>query len=442
MDWLKQSAAAQGRAIMAGLLDPVDLVEAYLDAADRHPYTERIYARMTPERARAEAIAAHDRARAGQRRGLLDGVPINWKDNIDTAGAGCEAGAALLRGRVPTSDAAIVRHASAAGLLCLGKVHMTELAFTGLGVNPITATPPNHYDPALAPGGSSSGSAVSVAEGLAAASVGTDTGGSIRVPAAWNGLVGFKPGTEAVPSAGMVPLCPRFDVAGPIARSVEDCAELLAAITAAPAPDLRGVSLAGLRFLVLEGAPFSGADEAPLTAFEEATDTLARAGASISRAALPSVDEALALSPALLGAEAYASWRAQIEDAPELMYPPVLKRFRGGRDVLASTFIEGWQQLERVRGAFAGAVARCDAVILPASPILPPDVQRLLDDADYFAERNLMSLRNTRIANLLGLPAITLPTQRPACGLMAMGKKGGERALLRLGAALEAALLA
>ena len=147
---------------MAGLISPVDLTEAYLEAALRHPDRALIYARLTPDRARAEAIAAHDRARAERRRGLLDGVAISWKDNIDSAGIATEAGSALLAGRTPDRDAAVLENATAAGLACLGKTHMTELAFSGLGVNPITATPPNALDSALASGGSSSGSAVSV----------------------------------------------------------------------------------------------------------------------------------------------------------------------------------------------------------------------------------------------------------------------------------------
>jgi aspartyl-tRNA(Asn)/glutamyl-tRNA(Gln) amidotransferase subunit A len=155
MDWLRAPAAEQGRAILAGLISPVEQVEGYLEAATRHPYGKRIYARLTPDRARAEAIAAHDRAKAGLRRGLLDGVALSWKDNIDSAGTATEAGSRLLRGRMPDRDAAILAGATLDGLVCLGKTHMTELAFSGLGLNPMTATPPNSIDPALAPGGSS-----------------------------------------------------------------------------------------------------------------------------------------------------------------------------------------------------------------------------------------------------------------------------------------------
>ncbi|CAM3235317.1 aspartyl-tRNA(Asn)/glutamyl-tRNA(Gln) amidotransferase subunit A [Paracoccus aminovorans] len=440
MDWLKATAAEQGRAILAGLISPLGQVEAYLDAAARHPYGKRIYARLTPERARAEAIAAHDRARAGLRRGLLDGVAISWKDNIDSAGIATEAGSRLLSGRVPEHDAAILAGATLDGLVCLGKTHMTELAFSGLGVNPMTATPPNSIDPALAPGGSSSGAAVSVALGLAAAAIGSDTGGSIRVPAAWNGLVGFKPTTGAVMSRGVLPLCPRFDVAGPIARTVEDCAELFAVLRGEPAVDLTDADPRGLRLMVLEGVPFDDARAAPVAAFEDAVDRLARAGARVTHAAPPCVAEAMALAPILFAPEAYGFWREQIEDAPDLMYPPILERFRSGREVLAADYIAGWQELDRLRTAWTRLVAGFDAVILPTAPLLPPEIDRLQTDPVFFARENMLTLRNTRIGNLLGLPAISLPTGHPGCGLMLMGAAQGDRALLVAAAAAEAAL--
>ncbi|MDS9466916.1 amidase family protein [Paracoccus sp. MBLB3053] len=440
MDWLKASASEQGRAFLAGLISPVEQTEAYLEAVSRQPYANSIYARITPDRARAEAIAAHDRAKSGLRRGLLDGVAISWKDNVDSAGVPTEAGSRLLAGRTPKQDAAILASATIQGMVCLGKTHMTELAFSGLGLNPMTRTPPNSIDPAMAPGGSSSGAAVSVAMGLAAAAIGSDTGGSIRVPAAWNGLVGFKPTHGTVNSRGIVPLCRRFDVAGPLARTVEDCAEILAVLTNAPAADLTDSGHRKLRLMVLDGVPFDDAREGPVTAFEDALARLARAGARISHAAPPCVAQAMALSSVLFAPEAYGIWRDQIEDAPELMYPPILERFRGGRDASAADYVAGWETLNRIREDWARLVAGYDAVILPTSPILPPDAERLLNDPDYFTAENLLTLRNTRIGNLLGLPAVTLPTGHPACGLMMMGHAGKDQALLVTAAAAEAAL--
>lgn len=442
MDWLKATAAQQGRAMMAGRLDPLDQAEACLAAAKAHPYGERIYARLSEARARSEAIAAHDRARSGLRRGLLDGVSVSWKDNIDSAGIATEAGSRLLEGRVPRRDAEILGQATRQGLVCLGKTHMTELAFSGLGLNPKTATPPNSGDPARAPGGSSSGSAVSVALGLAAASIGSDTGGSIRVPAAWNDIVGFKPTHGAVSSQGVVPLCRRFDVAGPLARSVEDCAELLAVMTGQQAADLKGSAAAGLHLMVLQGVPFDDAEEGPVAAFHDAVERLARAGARITDAAPKVVAEAMALSAQLFAPEAYGIWRAQIEDAPDLMHKPILDRFRSGADVSAPDYVAAWEKLARLRLEWAAKVAGFDAILLPTAPILPPDVARLEADEDYFVRANLLTLRNTRIGNLLGLPAVSLPTGQRGCGIMAMGHFGGDRHLLRVAAGLEHALAA
>lgn len=191
-DWLWMTASDLGRGIGAGEIDPVALTQVFLDAIEGHELRDRIYARVTRERALAEAKAAAARAASGHRLSLLDGVPVSWKDLFDTAGVATEAGSKLLAGRVPDRDAVVLQAATAAGLVCLGKTHMSELAFSGLGYNPSTATPPCVNNPDAVPGGSSSGAAASVAFGLAAAGIGSDTGGSVRIPAAWNDLVGLK----------------------------------------------------------------------------------------------------------------------------------------------------------------------------------------------------------------------------------------------------------
>ncbi len=227
-EWLQMTASDLGRGIGAGTIDPVALTETYLDAIMAHDLCDRIYARTTRDRAVSEAQAAAARAKTGQRLSLLDGVPISWKDLFDTAGAGTEAGSKLLKGRVPDQDAVVLANATAMGLVCLGKTHMSELAFSGLGYNPSTATPPCVNDAAAVPGGSSSGAAASVAFDLAAAGIGSDTGGSVRIPAAWNDLVGLKTTAGRLTLEGVVPLALKFDTIGPMTRSVEDAAQLLA----------------------------------------------------------------------------------------------------------------------------------------------------------------------------------------------------------------------
>lgn len=431
------AAEEQGRRIASGAVDPVELTEAYLEAAASVP---DVYARLTPERARFEAMAARSRIRAGLGRGPLDGVALSWKDLFDSAGTATEAGSRLLAGRVPEKDAEVLDMATKGGGVCLGKTHMTELAFSGLGVNPMTATPPNAVTEGLAPGGSSSGAAVSVKRGLAAAALGSDTGGSVRIPAAWNDLVGLKTTHGRVSTRGVVPLCKQFDTIGPIARTVGDCAAVLALIEGGRAPDLREARLAGKRLLVLEGLPFEGARERPVAGFEAAVDLLAKAGARIERRSLPMVAPAMALSGVLYAPEAYGLWQDRIEAAPEKMYPPILERFRGGRAVSAADYVAGWQALEGYRADWAEAVAEYDAVLVPTAPILPPDAVRLIADPEYFATENLLALRNTRIGNIFGLCVLTLPTPEAMCGISLMAPPMTEERLLRLGQAAEAVL--
>jgi aspartyl-tRNA(Asn)/glutamyl-tRNA(Gln) amidotransferase subunit A len=439
-NWQKASAAELGRDIAAGRRDPVELAEAFLDASAAHPYGARIYARLTPARARAEAEAARARARAGLRLGPLDGVPISWKDLFDTAGTVTEAGTALLEGRVPDRDARVLAAATAQGLVCLGKTHMTELAFSGLGLNPVTASPPNVIDPALVSGGSSSGAATSVAFGLAPAGIGSDTGGSVRIPSAWNDLVGLKTTAGRLSLEGVVPLCESFDTVGPLCRTVEDCALLLAAMEGGRAADLRDTSLRGARLAVLETTAFDDIEDAPAQAFDNAVARLAAAGATVERLRHDPMDEAMALSPILFAPEAYGTWKEAIEAAPERMFPQILERFRGGAAVAAADFVAGWRRLRALRAGYLAASAGYDAVLVPTCPILPPNAARLETDGDYFKRANLLTLRNTRIGNLMGLCVLTLPTGVPATGLSLMAAPGTEEALLRLGTAAEAAL--
>ncbi|WP_224816865.1 amidase [Hasllibacter sp. MH4015] len=439
MDWLRKSASEIGRGIGAGDVDPVEITEAYLDAAKAHEAGPRIYARLTRDRALNEAIAAHDRAKHGVRRGLLDGVPISWKDLFDTAGVRTEAGSKLLEGRTPTRDAEVLANATREGLVCLGKTHMTELAFSGLGVNPSTATPPNAHDPELAPGGSSSGAAVSVAFGLASAGIGSDTGGSVRLPAAWNDLVGFKPTHGALSLHGVVPLVERFDTVGPLCRCVEDCAELFAVMGGTKAPDLGEATLKNARLLVLD--PYaSDVRDGPGAAFQSAVDRLARAGAQIETGDIPAVNEAMDTTLSLYTAEAYGIWGKVIEADPEKMFHRIRDRFRQGASVTAADFVALWRRLHELRAQYRAATAAYDAVLIPTAANLPPDMARLDSDDDYFVTENLLTLRNTRVGNLMGLCAITLPTGIPSTGVMMMAHPGEDTRLLRLAAAAEAGL--
>ena len=437
--WGHMTAADLGRAIERGRINPVELTEYFLDAIAAHPLAPRIYARTTEVRARGEAMGAAGRAKMGLRRGPLDGVPLSWKDLFDTAGTPTEAGSALLKGRTPTTDAQVLHTATLQGAVCLGKTHMSELAFSGLGLNPVTATPPCINDDQAVAGGSSSGAAASVAHGLAPAAVGSDSGGSVRIPAAWNDLVGLKTTHGRLSLAGVVPLFTSFDTLGPLARTVEDCA-LIFALLEGRSTDPTPLPLTGLRLAVLETVALDDLRDRPARGFDDALSRLARAGAKISRITAPEVTEALHLAGTLATAEAYGFWSKTIEAAPDKMFPRILERFRSGASIMAMDYVAGWRTLHDLRASFTATTANFDAILLPTSPILPPNANRLMTNPDYYVSENLAALRNTRIGNMMNHCVLTLPTSQPSCGLSLMCPPWQEERLLRIGLAAERAL--
>jgi aspartyl-tRNA(Asn)/glutamyl-tRNA(Gln) amidotransferase subunit A len=317
---------------------------------------------------------------------------------------------------------------------------MTELAFSGLGYNPMTATPPCVNDEEAVPGGSSSGAAASVAFGLAAAGIGSDSGGSVRVPSAWNDLVGLKTTWGRLSLDGVLPLFPNFDTVGPLCRSVEDAVLLLSALEGGKVADVRGATLEGARFLVLETVAFDDIRPAPRDGFDQAVERLRRAGAEIVRGEVPAVREAMALSPTIFATEAYGVWKDVIEANPGAMFPVVLERFRGGKAVSGPDYVAAMRTLDRLLKVWLEATAMHDAVLVPTVPNLPPKVAAVASDPALFVAENLLALRNTRIGNLFGIPVLTLPTGVPSTGISLMGRPMGEERLLRLGAAAEAAL--
>ncbi len=430
-------AAALGRGIAAGEIDPVELTQGFLDTINAHPLKDRIYARLTPERALSEAKAAAARAKAGQRLSPLDGVPASWKDLFDTAGTATEAGSALLKGRIPDDDAQVLKNATAMGLICLGKTHLSELAFSGLGYNPVTATPPCVNDDQAVSGGSSSGAAASVAFHLAPLAIGSDTGGSVRLPAAWNDLVGLKTTSGRVSLQGVVPLCPKFDTVGPLCHSVEDAALALAVLEGNTPIDLNGAGLSGRRMMVLKTVAHDDLAEPIAAEFAASLDRLARAGVILVEVDAPEVAEAIAIAGPLFTAEAYGTWGTMIEANPDMMFDQVRERFRAGAQVKAPDYVAAWQKLDQLRTTFLARLSGFDAAIVPSAPNMPPKLDRLIADSDYFVTQNLLALRNTRIGNLMGLCGLTLPTHTPSVGVTLLGMPFAEERLLRLGHASE-----
>ncbi|MDG2473752.1 MAG: amidase [Paracoccaceae bacterium] len=431
------TATEIGHKISIGKICPVELTEAYISEIKTCPNSKSIFTTIMKNNALKQAHDAKIRARNNSRRSLLDGVPISWKDVCDTEGIPTEAGSALLKNRVPKLNATIIENATNAGIISLGKTHMTELAFSGLGVNPITETPGNSLNPKLAPGGSSSGAAVSVALNLVSGSIGSDTGGSVRVPAAWNDLVGLKTTHGLVSLKGVIPLCPKFDTIGPIVKSVEDAANFLSAILSGENIKIQKDDLKTKRFAIIETLLLDKLDDKIAISFDKCLNSLANSGIQITRIKSSIISDAMALSSLVFSPEAYGTWKNVIEKDPTKMHPPVLERFRSGQNISGPDYVSAWQNLENLREKYIKLISNFDGILAPTTAILPPRINSLLSDNTYFSERNLLTLRNTRVANLMGIPAITIPTNDNFCGFMIMGNPFQEKSLLNIGNNME-----
>ncbi|MFQ5783498.1 MAG: amidase family protein [Alphaproteobacteria bacterium] len=450
-EWHDMTALELGAGIGQGQIDPVTLAEHFLERIAAQDPEHAIYLRTTPDRARAEAQAARARAGAGLRRGPLDGVPVSWKDLFDTAGVATTAATPLLADRVPERDCAVLARATRAGLVCLGKTNLTEFAFSGLAINPHYGTPANPFDGDVArvPGGSSAGAAVAVARGLAAAAVGTDTGGSVRIPAGWNGLVGLKTSAGLLPLDGVIPLAPSLDTVGPLSRDVADANALFAVLARRPAADLAGARLAGARIVVPTNVAVTDAESGVAAAVERALERLAQAGAEVVREDVSEFTETgdlIARYGYPAGTEGYAQWRDVIESRPYDIYHNVLKRFREGAEVAAVDFLRLRAGLAALAERLHARLAGMAAMALATSLIAPPPITDLVADDDAYTRANLAALRNTTLGNLLNLCAVTLPCgdngEGLPVGLMLVARPFHEAALLRLAAACEAALAA
>ena len=437
---MKTTAAELGRLIASGKLDPVELASETLDAINTHPERKRIYTVISDERAMAEAEDSRKRQKTGTLASPLDGVPISWKDLFDTAGIATEAGTPLLKGRIPQEDCLAIARATTAGLVCTGKTHTSELAFSGLGINPNAQTAPNIHGDSLAPGGSSSGAAASVANDLVPIGIGSDTGGSVRIPSAWNDLVGLKTTSGLIPNDGVIALCPGFDTAGPLCRSVED-AWLMTAILAGLEPVMpEAKPLSECRFLVNRTIVLDGLDEKTERGFKSAIEKLASAGVKIDYGDIDQYEEILPLGPVLFPYEAWQSWGKEITDNPGVVFEPVENRFLSGKHLTREEYQHAWEKMETLRKAYNERVAGYDAVLSPTVCITPPDKEKLLGDIDLFQKTNLLALRNTRFGNMFGLCALTIPTGEPSVGIMLGSTPFTEKNLVSVGISVENAL--
>jgi aspartyl-tRNA(Asn)/glutamyl-tRNA(Gln) amidotransferase subunit A len=401
----------------------------------------RTFLTLYPEEAREAADAADRRAQDGVTVGPLDGVIVSIKDLFDVAGEPTRAGSKTLADAPPAaSDAPIVKRLRDAGAVIVGKTNMSEFAFTGVGANPHFGTPGNPADRDRVPGGSSSGAAVAVADGMCEISIGTDTGGSTRIPAALCGLVGYKPTKARVSTEGAFPLSPTLDSVGPIARSVGDCAKADAVLAGEKARTLEPAAFAGLRFGIPRGLPLQEMDETVTAKFKAALRGLAGAGVRLSEMEFAILgDMARVQSAATIATvEAWRIHRERIAARGGDYDPIVRARIETGSAVSDADYARMLEERGGLVNAMDAALAHVDALVLPTTPIVAPTMSEL-STTQGFNRDNRLLLRNTAIANFFDLCAISLPMPGEGlpAGLMLFGRRGQDRRLFEIAAAVE-----
>ena len=395
------------------------------------------------EAARAAASAADARHRAGISLGPLDGVIVSIKDLFDVAGEVTRAGSKVLaeEGKPAERDAPVVRRLRAGGAVIVAKTNMTEYAFSGVGMNPHYGTPGNPADRARIPGGSTSGGAVAVGDGMCEIAIGSDTGGSTRIPGALCDLVGYKPSRQRITIEGAFPLSTSIDSIGPIARSVADCAKADAVMAGEEFSVLEPAPLAGLRIGIAQGMPLEGLDETVGKRFPAAIDLLEKAGARLSNEKLALLDGQARVNSrgGVQPAEAFALHRDRLDRRGADIDPNVRMRLERARGISAYDFIDMVNERRALIGQMDDRLKDIDVLALPTTPIVAPTIAEMTAP-DVFARKNALLLRNTSIANFFDLCAISLPLPRQGglpCGLMLIARNGHDRRLFRIAAAVE-----
>jgi aspartyl-tRNA(Asn)/glutamyl-tRNA(Gln) amidotransferase subunit A len=408
----------------------------------------RAFIRVDAEQARAAADAMDKLRAVGAAPSPYAGIPVAIKDLADIKGQVTSAGSRALRdGPAATADAPAVARLRQAGFVLIGRANMTEFAYSGLGINPHYGTPSSPWQRSerRVPGGSSSGSAVAVADGMAYGALGTDTGGSCRVPAAFNGVAGWKPTARRVPIDGMIPLAKSLDSVGPIARTVECCAIMDAVFAAEPPRPLEAAALKALRLLVPETIVLDGLDSHVAGAFESTLRRISDAGADITRSPLPVLERIAEMTAkgGIAGAESYAWHRGLIATRGNEYDPRVRTRILRGAEQDAADYIEFIEHRAAAISAYDEATSDYDAVIMPTTAIIAPRIDDVSRNDDDYVRTNLLILRNPMMFNILDCCAISIPMNRPGdvpTGLMIVGRSGTDRRTLAISKALEGAL--
>lgn len=433
----------------SGRVSSRELTELALQAALHSSEAQSTFIAVHAVTARATADAMDTLRAAGLPLPPLAGIPISIKDLFDEAGQITRAGSKVRNDAAPAPrDSIVVERLRRAGAVIIGRTNMTEFAYSGLGMNPHYGTPRNPWDRETGriPGGSSSGAAISLTEGAAVAAIGTDTGGSVRIPSALCGLTGFKPTARRVPFDGVLPLSFSLDSIGPLARSVSCCAQLDAVLSDSPRRQ-HATSLDSHRLAIPRTLVFDGIDATVATAFEAACATLTKAGVRLVEIDVPEFAELAHINRhgGFIAAESWA-WHADMLREREAEYDPrVAVRIRRGSAMTAADYITllhdrvRWSAGVRQRLVDAG----CDAFLMPTVPVVAPPIAPLRDSDELYTTTNLLILRNPTLFNFVDGCALSLPCHAPGnapVGLMVASTHGEDARILALGAAIESAL--
>jgi aspartyl-tRNA(Asn)/glutamyl-tRNA(Gln) amidotransferase subunit A len=392
--------------------------------------------------ARAAADAADARAKSGRGLGPLDGVIVAIKDLFDVAGEVTRAGSRVLAEErlVAATDAPVVARLRRAGAVIVAKTNMSEFAFSGVGSNPHFGTPGNPFDRARVPGGSTSGGAVAVADGMCEIAIGSDTGGSTRIPAALCGIVGWKPSKQRVPTEGAFPLSFTLDSIGPMAKNVAGCALADAIMAGEFATVLKPAPLSGLRFGIWQGMPFEGIDRTVSAAWSSAIERLSRAGVSLSDETITLVDDMVRANAkgGFAPCESFAIHRERLARNAAGIDSNIRTRIERGGPIAAADYIDMAQARARLVQAMDARISDLDALILPTAPIVAPKLAEVATPEE-FGRRNAMLLRNTAPINFFDLCAISLPLRADglSAGLMLVGRNGQDHRLFEIAEAVE-----
>ena len=396
------------------------------------------------EAARAAADSADKRAKVGKPLGPLDGAIVSIKDLFDVKGDVTRAGSRVVaeEGKPATADAAAIVRLRVAGAVIVAKTNMSEYAFSGVGANPHFGTPGNPFDRERVPGGSTSGGAVAVADGMCEIAIGSDTGGSTRIPATLCGIVGWKPSKQRVPTDGAFPLSFTLDSIGPMAKTVAECATADTVMSGEAPWPLQPRPLSGLRIGIMKGMPFDNIDGTVAKAWEGAVAALGKAGAKLS-------DETIELIPDMIAAnakggfaptEAFAIHRDRLDRRAGDIDQNIRARIERGGTVPAYDYIDMAQERARLIRAMDTRLTAIDVLALPTCPIVAPRLDEVATP-ETFGRNNMLLLRNTSMANFFDLCAISLPLPRVrdglSAGFMLVARNGADRHLLNIAAAVE-----